>query len=1043
MLVLSLFRQFTIIGLALISLLPALTEMAFGSSVYTHAHRISPSEYPVWTLNAIWTDSGLVVANRAGTGAIAKSIIKLPPSEAPVTVELCVAGSLNKNDTDQLSNNGISLDKTVFSLYGSSHQLLNIKPDLQKAINLNLDLEVISHCTSVIIDGTRYSHSHSVKTGEDIPPILSTGKSFQVSLKVAEEEQSGAFSGMPGDQHSDGLPGMESFWDNDPFKLDKPGYPGWLSDPKQQTFDLMLAYLQRAFSIELIGQWLQQWFQDALQQVDTPEEALIKQDEYLDDLFLLVFNAETGNYQIYNQRLPDGQNPQHRLGFYISEQGMVTPYIEVHQTGEEDGERVTSILHLPLRLVRTDPVTGDYIEVTEREIGPGERQDTDDILPVSYIKTLIEQEALFWQADFIRLLFSADLKELAQRLQVSMNGHFSFLPEATASNISDYLSHLFISLIIPGNRPQASSHDSVRRQLGRMLHKQLHPDKTRLLIGHQGFEFLKAIGNRISKGARLKPENLTVLMTVLFSDQITYVAGAKFGQGQQAVPTNAGFLRQVPTGQSDDQGNNKVKGQSVAATSVVTSHPFSKTVKTRDGNRDDQEGNGEDPSHSGTCEKCHQRPVSDGRNLCRDCATKTVPDSFSTTAPDQSIKITVQEASKPEEIPKVDVSGQMTLRVNLFAEVSTDQVSRSQKDSGSSISAASLLIPKSARRAARYRDVETSLQGMLGLTLEGEIHLGKEREVWKYRNNNNHQFAVKVFRKKRNSSLNEGEPNALQIDHPNIAKVHAMVFEKKGDYVVADHIYQISLLKERGYLPLAVISDFVPGSRLNDYKFVELTNFHDGPVVALAELTLKLCRALEYLHKKQALMHRDLKPENIIYNPNDGTVKIIDFGTSIEISPKFPSSPTGTKKYYAPEMFCTKARGGHDYTVDIWGIGTVLMDSLTGMTPNNYNRCYTETPKLEWDAEYLWNSAFDRVKVFSARSPEHRVTMLEQHLRPPFNRGNVPKELLDLTANLLALPGQRPTWDTIIEQLSGIKEQLVRKRCIGLSSDSFKSQVPK
>ena len=965
----SLFRRFIVKSLSLILLLPVLTDMASGASNYIYARRLTPSQYPAWIVNAIWTDSGLVIANRAGTGEIAKSVIKLPPAETRVVLELCVADPLSKNDTAQLLEHSIPFADTASSPDGNVYWFLKINTDPHKAVNLNLDLEVVSHCTSVAIQGQHYSHRDSIKTNGDIPPVLSTGEDFQVSLKVMEEEQAGTFPGVPEDQCSGGLSNADNHWDNDPFKFDKPHYPGGFSDPKLQPFDLIVAYLQRVFSSELINHWLQLWFQYAVQYLNTPEEALRAQENHLEDLFLLVFSTETGNYQIYNQRLSDGHYSENRLGFHISEQGAVSPYVEIHQTVER--------LYLPLRLVRIDPVTGDYVEVTERLINLDTQQDSDDIHPVSYIKTLIEQEELFWRCDFIGLTFSANLKQLAQRLQASMNGHFSFLPEETASNINNYLSYLFISLAVPDAPSRTSPFNSVHRQLGRALYKQLSSDKTRLLIRQQGIEYLQAIGNRISNKTKLKPESLAALMTVLFSNQVVHITGTRSAQKQLAIPINTGPYRQAPT---DPPGNKEVKKaeqQDVTNPPVATLHSRTKITKSSSGDSD-RGGGGEDPLHFRTCQQCQQKPASGDLMLCQDCAAKT-------------------QYTQPPSL------------------------------------AASLFIPKSARQPAHYEDTETSLRKMLGLTREIKIYSVTEREVWQYRNSDNQKFAVKVFIENRDSNLNKGEPNALQIDHPNIARMHAVVLEKNGAYAVADTISQVSSL--RGYdgcQPLAVISSLAPGFRLNDDQFFEFLKAYDDPAGLVTELTLTLCKALKYLHEEHALMHRDIKPENIIYNPVDGAIRIIDFGTSTTISSERPESPIGTKAYFAPEMFYTRALGGHDQAIDTWAAGTVVMELLTGMTPFNYNRCYTDSPLLEPEAKRLQDTPIERINFFAVKPEEYKVRMLLQHLLSSFNKDNIPTELLHLTASILSWPKKRPKLDAVIEQLSYIKGLLVLRRCADL-----------
>jgi len=108
------------------------------------------------------------------------------------------------------------------------------------------------------------------------------------------------------------------------------------------------------------------------------------------------------------------------------------------------------------------------------------------------------------------------------------------------------------------------------------------------------------------------------------------------------------------------------------------------------------------------------------------------------------------------------------------------------------------------------------------------------------------------------------------------------------------------------------------------------------PEPVLAGMTFQTLWGLGYLrHAKR--VHRDLKPQNILCNSN-GEVKLTDFGISKELENSIGMCMTfvGTFKYMSPERVQSKP---YSYASDIWSLGLVLMECLTGQYP--YPECRT------------------------------------------------------------------------------------------------------
>ena len=105
------------------------------------------------------------------------------------------------------------------------------------------------------------------------------------------------------------------------------------------------------------------------------------------------------------------------------------------------------------------------------------------------------------------------------------------------------------------------------------------------------------------------------------------------------------------------------------------------------------------------------------------------------------------------------------------------------------------------------------------------------------------------------------------------------------------------------------------------------------PVRAAAELAEALARAIDHAHVR-GVVHRDLKPGNILLTA-DGTPKIADFGLAKLVSSDAGLTQTGdmlgTPSYMAPEQAENRPDVGP--AVDIWALGAILYECLTGLKP--------------------------------------------------------------------------------------------------------------
>ncbi|UCF79219.1 MAG: protein kinase [Candidatus Eiseniibacteriota bacterium] len=146
---------------------------------------------------------------------------------------------------------------------------------------------------------------------------------------------------------------------------------------------------------------------------------------------------------------------------------------------------------------------------------------------------------------------------------------------------------------------------------------------------------------------------------------------------------------------------------------------------------------------------------------------------------------------------------------------------------------------------------------------------------------------------------------AAALNHPNICTIHEIDEAEGSTFIAMEYVKGTNLKEKVGCGPLKL------------EEFVHISE--------------QLAAALEKAHEK-GVVHRDIKSANIMVVP-DGQVKILDFGLA-----KFPGATkvtrmdatAGTIAYMSPEQ----TRGDSvDNRTDIWSLGVVLHEMLTGRLP--------------------------------------------------------------------------------------------------------------
>ena len=247
----------------------------------------------------------------------------------------------------------------------------------------------------------------------------------------------------------------------------------------------------------------------------------------------------------------------------------------------------------------------------------------------------------------------------------------------------------------------------------------------------------------------------------------------------------------------------------------------------------------------------------------------------------------------------------------------------------------------------------------------------------------NQSVAVKVLRQRfvadagAIARFNQEAESGLRLVHPNIVQIY--------EYGEADKRY-------------FMVMEFVEGSNLRDFLKIR------GRLTPTEGLPLMLGLANGLKHSlEQGVTHRDLKATNILIASN-GTAKLVDFGLATLDDEKKAAAAHGqrTVDYSALERTCGSPKG--DKRSDIFFLGCVFYQMLTGVLP---------IPEVETD---------DPLKKMLKRGINSIRPITEQRHAPDAELSQIIEKMMKVD-----LKARYQTMAQVVEDLEAYLERLATK----------------
>ena len=255
------------------------------------------------------------------------------------------------------------------------------------------------------------------------------------------------------------------------------------------------------------------------------------------------------------------------------------------------------------------------------------------------------------------------------------------------------------------------------------------------------------------------------------------------------------------------------------------------------------------------------------------------------------------------------------------------------------------------------------------------------------------QYAIKAIDKRNKENQSEKPYFRREIEvmykihHPNVVKLYGHFEDNNYCYFIMEYI-----------------------SKGNIYNLIPHDNKKRLNAKVVATLMKGVISAVYYLHHmKPMIIHRDIKPENVLLGENL-VAKLTDFGWSNYMQEdEKRQTVCGTPIYLAPEIIKEE---GHDEKVDIWCIGVLLFELITGNVPFQGNDIETLKEnilhlRIAWPKD-INIDAKNLIKKILKLDPSSRIS-LEEILKHQFFTKYFPNAVDELIK-----PGDQGEYKTFI-----------------------------